>query len=1092
MASAAPPPVASTKETTNYARLCRLLVDVGSRAFRDTFDGIHPPAGLHLVLARHPEHATLQTLRARRILNPTQWGKLFPTIPSTVSSANFDITLLMVLLRNICGLHAPATGWDSLPPAADISIEANIARVKYYRNTVYGHASQASVDDATFNTYWQDIGNALVALGGASYGAAINKLKIECMDPDTEEHYRELLKQWKKDEDSIKDKLNEIEELLKQLKEEKGDIKDKLGEMEENIKERLEEMENQVKNVSEKLDSLTGSRQDEDQARDDFQHMRIEIRNIAEKLNTQISSREVAKDEESTKDKLEEMKVEIRHMEEKLDTLMSRAPPVGREPELEDVFDPTEIIDGIRQLYKLREGWLAPFPWCEEFHFHLDDIFTRLKVVNRKKTRGTATTNTVNMSGIFKPHEECLQPRTVLIEGKPGMGKTTYCKKLVYDWATGKQEAEKGHPRFETVLLLRCRDMKSDLWEAIDDQLLPRDVKEDVRERFFNFIRHNQSNVLLILDGLDEVPADKLPMFTEIIQGRILSKCRLVATARHEAGMKVRIHCDTLLELEGFTEEDARKFIVKYFKSMEDLAQKLLSKLRKDKNLKEMAANPLNTALLCLVCEKFKGVFPESRTKLYMDIVQCVLRRYIQKKGLPENNADLIEAYKTQLKHLGRIALKGLREGNLDFEESELGSHSADLPEFGFLSVQPGGSKLRPRRRYSFLHNSFQEFFAAFYLYCQLFEKEVSADSLVSDRRYFHELKEVLKFTCGMIAVRCKKTTEALVKNLTTQVNHEDDDGCFYVLLECIRECKKENSDFHIKLARVSGSLLKRRALNLRRITGTDAVVLAEALKGNSSLTMLGLSLNSIGVHGATGLAEALQKNTSLTKVDLSYNKIGAQDATELAEALQKNTTLTELDLSYNKIGDAGAAGLAEALQKNTSLTGLYLSHNNIGAQGATGLAEALQRNKSLTGLDLFGNNIGDQGATGLAEALQKNTSLTGLNLSHNNIGAQGATALAEALQTNTSLTVLYLFRNNIGDVGATGLAAALQKNTSLTELYLFRNNIGDVGATGLAGTLRENTVLRKLYLYGNHISEVVISELCLEHDDRVDFSSVL
>ena len=213
------PSFASTKETTNYARLCRLLVDVGSQALRNTFDSIHPPAGLHHVLGRHPEHATLQALHTgrRRVINPTQWGKLYPTIPSSVSSASFDITLLMILLRNICGLHPPATGWDSLPPPADTSKEANIARVKYYRNTVYGHASQASVDDATFNTYWQDISTALVALGGASYGAAINKLKNECMDPDTEEHYRELLKQWKKDEDSIKDKLVEIEGVLQSV-----------------------------------------------------------------------------------------------------------------------------------------------------------------------------------------------------------------------------------------------------------------------------------------------------------------------------------------------------------------------------------------------------------------------------------------------------------------------------------------------------------------------------------------------------------------------------------------------------------------------------------------------------------------------------------------------------------------------------------------------------------------------------------------------------------------------------------------------------------------------------------------------------------
>ena len=211
MASAATPAFPSSKETTNYARLCRLLVDFGSQALRDTFDAIHPPARLHTVLGRHPEHATLKSLKNKRILNPTQWGKLYPTTLSSVSSAGFDITLLMVLLRNICKLAPPSTGWDSLPHLADVSKQANIARLKYYRNTVYGHASQASVDDAAFNNCWQEISNAIVGLVGAVYGADISKLKNGCMDPDTEEHYRQLLKQWKEDEDNIKEKLQDIE-----------------------------------------------------------------------------------------------------------------------------------------------------------------------------------------------------------------------------------------------------------------------------------------------------------------------------------------------------------------------------------------------------------------------------------------------------------------------------------------------------------------------------------------------------------------------------------------------------------------------------------------------------------------------------------------------------------------------------------------------------------------------------------------------------------------------------------------------------------------------------------------------------------------
>ena len=211
MACAAPS-ASTTKETTNYARLCRLLVDVGAQALREAFDAIHSPANLHTVLAGNK--TVLQSLRTRKIINPTQWGKLFPAIPASVSSRDFDITLLMVLFRNICGLAAPVSGWDTLPAVTDLSREADIARVKFFRNTVYAHPEHASVDAATFNHYWQNIRDTLVRLGGVKYKAAIDQLETECMDPEAEEHYIELLGQWKKDEDNVKDKLDELGQLF--------------------------------------------------------------------------------------------------------------------------------------------------------------------------------------------------------------------------------------------------------------------------------------------------------------------------------------------------------------------------------------------------------------------------------------------------------------------------------------------------------------------------------------------------------------------------------------------------------------------------------------------------------------------------------------------------------------------------------------------------------------------------------------------------------------------------------------------------------------------------------------------------------------
>ncbi|XP_078374557.1 NLR family CARD domain-containing protein 4-like [Oculina patagonica] len=243
----ATPTFPSTKETTNYARLCRLLVDVGSQVLRDTFDKIHPPANLYAVLSRPAVHAALQSLQKRKVLNPTQWGKLYPAIKSFVSSRDFDITLLMVLLRNISGLVPPVTGWDNLPSAADVAPEADIARVKFYRNTVYGHASQASVDDAAFGTYWTEIRDALVRLGGADYGAAIDDLKDDCMDPDIEEHYQELLKQWKKDEDNFKDKLDEVaQELSQKLNELKTSMVNAEGKTQMNDPLDLKECQSQL------------------------------------------------------------------------------------------------------------------------------------------------------------------------------------------------------------------------------------------------------------------------------------------------------------------------------------------------------------------------------------------------------------------------------------------------------------------------------------------------------------------------------------------------------------------------------------------------------------------------------------------------------------------------------------------------------------------------------------------------------------------------------------------------------------------------------------------------------------------------------
>ena len=385
-----------------------------------------------------------------------------------------------------------------------------------------------------------------------------------------------------------------------------------------------------------------------------------------------------------------------------------------------------------------------------------------------------------------------------------------------------------------------------------------------------------------------------------------------MVTARHEAGIPVRKVCNTLLEIEGFTYQDIKEFIHKYFVGKDDLAEKLLYKIQNEERLTDMAANPLNTALLCLLCKDFQDILPESRTQLYSEIVQCVLIRYRKKRGIPVENKNLIEICKDQLKLLGSIALDGLYEDNMYFGDKRLSSENADLPEFGFLSAQPGSSKRRPCLCYGFTHKSFQEFFAGYHLCCQLLSEQLSPFVLVSDTRYFRELREVLKFTCGLLAVRSDESAISFILCIAEEVNEEDVRVGLPVALECIKECKIENSYFHIELARYFGACLEIREADLDedRIEGegigdSAAAVLATALETNTTLTNLNLSGNNLGPSGAESLATALKRNTILTNLDFSGNNVGPFGAESLATALKTNTTLTNLSLSYgNNIGD--------------------------------------------------------------------------------------------------------------------------------------------------------------------------------------------
>ena len=418
-----------------------------------------------------------------------------------------------------------------------------------------------------------------------------------------------------------------------------------------------------------------------------------------------------------------------------------------------------------------------PVPWCDSFSFQLENIFTRLRIVAKEKTRGKTTKEVTSMTSIFTPHEDCQQPLVVLIEGEPGIGKTTDCQKLAYDWATRQDcEWDESFPRVEVLLLLRCREIESSCIcnIAIEDQILPEGIQPEVRDTFIQFLQENPFKVLLVLDGLDEADPVKLKLVLKLIQRELLPGCYIVLTSRHEAGSNIRPYTDTLLEIVGFTTTDADCFIRRYFHQSDNqhLAATLIAKLKSD-NLYELTGNPLNTLLLCVIFEDLDGVLPNSRTELYIEMVLFVLRRYENKKGFSSSDEDLLLVYKKELMILGKMALDSLRKRELYFEDHQGDFKQSLLPKLGFVSIQAGGSKRAPCPRYAFFHKSFQEFFSAFFLAFSMIDGTMDYKS-VANEEYRWQLRKVFRFMAGIVAMHSEEIAESIVESFASVVNLSD------------------------------------------------------------------------------------------------------------------------------------------------------------------------------------------------------------------------------------------------------------------------------------------------------------------------------
>ena len=256
MAAAAPSPLASSVEKTNGAKLSRLLIDGGTTVLRNVFDGFHPPANLAADL--NASRPILNNLFKKKVLHKPQWDLLFPPGGATPDSNTFDVTLLFLLLTNICGLIPSPSGWHKPPPSSDTSREANLARIKLYRNELYGHVTSTGVQSAAFNVKWQEISAVLVALG--LNPAEVARLKSAPCGED----YISAVIEWVNSDEEIKSQLADVRKTQHEARQRQEEDHKTLQETRKIVhktqheaRQRDEKILEKVQQVNEKIEKLT-------------------------------------------------------------------------------------------------------------------------------------------------------------------------------------------------------------------------------------------------------------------------------------------------------------------------------------------------------------------------------------------------------------------------------------------------------------------------------------------------------------------------------------------------------------------------------------------------------------------------------------------------------------------------------------------------------------------------------------------------------------------------------------------------------------------------------------------------------------------
>ena len=663
----------------------------------------------------------------------------------------------------------------------------------------------------------------------------------------------------------------------------------------------------------------------------------------------------------------------------------------------------------------------------------------------------------IAIEDVLKPLEGQTKVNCVLVEGPPGVGKSTFAWELCQRW-----DSILDMKKFSLVVLLRFRDKRvqeakniADLFYHDDDSIQQAVAKE--------VCNRSGEGLLLILDGFDEFPAHlrKCSLLLDIIKSSRLPGCTVIVTSRSSATADLIDFCtvDKRIEVLGFTNKEIEEYASAAFASEPQLLDDFHQYRKLNPAIRSMMYIPLNTVILVDVFLDSGEPLSHTVTGLYLEMSRVILIRYL-KESRQHKLADQLQSTKlhdlpsifhSYLLKLEKLAFKGTVQNEVIFNEFPIESE-----HFGFLNALPELYTESQPSSSNFLHRSFQDLFTAFQISQLLPSEQKAMFHKYSENDHF---KEVWRFVAGLTGfkaigweeVKSKCSPQELVSYL---YEAQDIAACDSVLGEM---------DDAVE-------------------TGTLFDCYAAGWCIAASECRLKLGFNDMG--SGAGVCEAFSSGVksrqevrgSVAELHLSGTPIKEEDVVHLME-LPSSIWHKTTELGVSECGlDASAMGrVAEFVELHVvSLKCLYIRDNNVGEGGLVQLFESLSQHKCLESLSIGDNSIGCADVEALARLIRpdsgrlKELGIVKLVRKYQNMSPECQKMLMETLLQPSSLESLRMRGDSVSS--AFDSLALLADNTNLTSLDF--NDIGPALCSMLEA-LKDNKAVKTLKITNFHSADI-------------------